>query len=243
MKSLLVLGASSDIAKAVAREYAKAGCDLILAGRNVDELQRDGEDYRIRYGIGATVVRFDALDVQSHDRFYKSLSPRPDGVVCAIGYLGDQMHGQRDFLEARTILDTNYLGCVSILGVIADDFEQRRSGFIIGISSVAGDRGRKSNYLYGSAKAGFTAYLSGIRNRLSAANVQVLTVKPGFVATRMTEGKDLPKLLTSTPGKVARDIVRAQRKGRDSIYTPWYWRWIMFLIRFIPERFFKTLSL
>lgn len=243
MKYLLVLGASSDIAKAVARKYAKAGFHLFLAGRREDDLERDGEDYRIRYGVETKVVRFDALDVQSHARFYESLSPAPDGVVCAVGILGDQLRGEKEFSVAKAILDTNFLGCVSILNIVANDFERRRGGFIVGISSVAGDRGRKSNYLYGSAKAGFSAYLSGLRNRLAAAKVQVLTVKPGLVATRMTEGKDLPKLLTAAPADVANDVFRAQQHGKDSIYTPWYWRWIMLMIRFIPESKFKKLSL
>lgn len=243
MKYLLVLGASSDIAKAVARKYAKGGFHLFLAGRREEDLRGDGEDYRIRYGIETKVVPFDALDTQSHARFYESLSPPPDGVVCAVGKLGEQPVGEKEFSEARSILETNFLGCVSVLNIIANDFERRRAGFIIGISSVAGDRGRKSNYLYGSAKAGFSAYLSGLRNRLAASKVQVLTVKPGFVATRMTEGKDLPKLLIATPSDVANDIFRAQQHGKDYVYTPWYWRWIMLMIRLIPESKFKKLSL
>ncbi|MFK7924061.1 MAG: SDR family NAD(P)-dependent oxidoreductase, partial [Bacteroidia bacterium] len=119
---------------------------------------------------------------------------------------------------------------------------QRGSGKIIGISSVAGDRGRASNYLYGSAKAGLTAYLSGLRNRLASKGVHVMTVKPGFVRTAMTENMDLPPVITGEPSKVAKDIIRSVRRGRNVIYTLWMWRYIMLIIRTIPERIFKKLS-
>ena len=127
--------------------------------------------------------------------------------------------------------------------IIANDFEKRRSGFIVGISSVAGDRGRKSNYIYGSAKAGFSAYLSGLRNRLHSVHVQVLTVKPGFVRTKMTEGMDLPERLTAQPEEVAKDIFKAQQRGRDVLYAKGMWRWIMLVIKTIPEWLFKRMDL
>lgn len=139
-------------------------------------------------------------------------------------------------------MGTNYTGVVSLINIIANDFERRRSGFIVGISSVAGDRGRKSNYLYGSAKAAFTAYLSGLRNRLYEAQVHVLTVKPGFVATKMTEGMDLPEKLTAQPDEVASDIFQAQQKGKNVLYTKWIWRWVMMVIKMIPEWKFKGMS-
>jgi len=126
---------------------------------------------------------------------------------------------------------------------VYNDFEKRKSGFIIGISSVAGDRGRKSNYIYGSAKAALTAYLSGLRNRLYVANVHVLTVKPGFVATKMTEGMDLPEKLTAQPEAVAEDIYRAQQKNKNVLYTKWIWRWVMLIIKVIPEWKFKRMSI
>lgn len=129
------------------------------------------------------------------------------------------------------------------MNVIANEYEQNKNGFIVGISSVAGDRGRKSNYIYGSAKAAFSAYLSGLRNRLHDANVQVLTVKPGFVNTQMTKGMELPEKLTAQPEEVARDIYAAQKKGKDVLYTRWFWRWIMLIIRNIPEFQFKKMSI
>ncbi len=240
---ILILGASSDIAKATARRFAARGYAHCLAGRNLAELEKDAADLQLRTGAPARAVAFDAGDFASHAAFYAALDPKPVGVVCAVGYLGDQGKAQSDFEEARQVMAANYLGCVSALNLIADDFERRGEGFIIGISSVAGDRGRMSNYLYGSAKAGFTAYLSGLRNRLWRAGVAVITVKPGFVATRMTEGMDLPPMLTASPEQAARDIERAWRRGRSVVYTRWFWRWIMLAIRCLPEFLFKRLKL
>lgn len=240
MSYVLMLGASSDIAGAVAREYAKHGYDLYLAARKTDELAAFSNDIKIRYGKEAKPVYFDALDYKSHEDFYAALHPKPAGVICAVGYLGDQEKAQQDFAETDRIIQTNYTGCVSILNIVANDFEQRKSGFIVGISSVAGDRGRKKNYMYGSAKAAFTAYLSGLRNRLYEAGVQVLTVKPGFVDTKMIKGMETPEKLTAQPEEVANDIYRAQSSGKDVLYTTWVWRYIMTIINSIPESIFKT---
>jgi hypothetical protein len=165
------------------------------------------------------------------------------GVISAIGYLGDQEKAQNDFRESNQIINTNYTGIVSLINIIANDFERRGSGFIVGISSVAGDRGRKSNYLYGSAKAAFTTYLSGLRNRLFKANVHVLTVKPGFVNTQMTAKMDLPKKLTAQPEDVAKSIFDAQNSNKDLLYTKWTWKWIMMLIKIIPEFKYKKINL
>jgi short-subunit dehydrogenase len=159
------------------------------------------------------------------------------------GYLGNQEIAQTDFVEAEKILAINYIGVVLILNIIANDFEARRAGSIIGIGSVAGDRGRQSNYIYGSAKAGFAAYLSGLRNRLTQSGVQVMTVKPGFARTKMTKGLKLPPIITATPEQIANDIYRAHRAGRDVLYTRWMWQFIMSIIRHIPEFIFKRLSL
>ena len=140
-------------------------------------------------------------------------------------------------------METNYTGAVSILEIVASDFEARGHGFIIGFSSVAGERGRQSNYIYGSAKGGLTVYLSGLRNRLARRGVHVMTVLPGFVRSRMTEGMDLPERLTATPEEVAEDVYRAYRRKKDILYTMWFWRWIMIVIRSIPESMFKRLRL
>lgn len=242
MSYLLIIGARSDIARACAREYAKNGYDLYLAARNAAELSAFARDVTTRTQQRVKLLELDILDYQSHQGFYDSMEEKPLGVISAVGYLGKQEQAQSDFEEAQKIMDTNYTGVVSLVNVIANDFERRRSGFIVGISSVAGDRGRKSNYLYGSAKAAFTAYLSGLRNRLYEAQVHVLTVKPGFVATKMTEGMDLPEKLTAQPDEVASDIFQAQQNGKNVLYTKWIWRWVMMVIKMIPEWKFKRMS-
>jgi decaprenylphospho-beta-D-erythro-pentofuranosid-2-ulose 2-reductase len=243
MSYVLIIGAKSDIAKATAREYAKHGYDLYLAARNVSELEEFANDVTVRTQRTIKTLELDILNYESHPSFYGQLEEKPLGVISAVGYLGDQENAQSDFNEAKLILDSNYTGVVSLFNIIADDFEKRRSGFIVGISSVAGDRGRKSNYIYGSAKAALTAYLSGLRNRLHDSNVRVITVKPGFVATKMTEGLDLAPPLTASPGAVAKDIFKAQQKGKDVIYSKWIWKWVMMVIINIPETIFKKTSI
>lgn len=243
MSYVLIIGAKSDIAKAVAREYAKHGFDLYLAARNSVELEGFANDITIRTQQTVKKVDLDILDYESHQTFYDQLQEKPFGVISCIGYLGDQQKAQSDFNEAHLIINTNYTGVVSLLNIIASDFERRRSGFIVAISSVAGDRGRKSNYMYGSAKAALTAYLSGLRNRLNEVQVQVLTVKPGFVNTKMTSGMDLPEKLTAQPTEVAENIYTAQQKGKSVIYTKSIWRYIMMIILKIPEAQFKKMSI
>jgi len=243
MSYVLIVGAKSDIAKATAREYAKHGYDLYLAARNSEELEEFAKDIITRTQRTVQLLELDILDYKSHQSFYDNLEEKPLGVISAIGYLGEQEKAQSDFDEVQQIMDTNYTGVVSLFNIIADDFEKRRSGFMVGISSVAGDRGRKSNYIYGSAKAALTAYLSGLRNRLYDAQVHVLTVKPGFVATKMTEDMDLPEKLTAQPDEVAEDIYKAQQKGKNVLYTKWMWKWVMLIIRNIPEFQFKKMSI
>lgn len=242
MAFILFLGAGSDIAAALEREYARAGFDLYLAGRNDEEMRCLAQDLEIRFQVRAVPLSFDVTDTASHEAFYRRLEPNPIGIVCAVGYLGDQGKGEEDFAEARRILETNFVGCVSILEIAAADLEKRGEGFIVGISSVAGDRGRAANYLYGSAKAGFTAFLSGLRGRLHKSGVQVLTVKPGFVRTKMTEHLILPGLLTAEPEKVARAIFQAQRAGKPLIYAKGVWWMIMGVVRLLPESVFMKMK-
>jgi len=243
MDYILIIGAKSDIAKAVANKYAENGYNLYLAARKSSELQNFANDIKIRNQKDVKCIDFDVLDYNSHQNFYNSLEEKPIGVISVVGYLGEQEKAQNDFEEAQKIMDTNYTGVVSVLNIVANDFEKNKNGFIVGISSVAGVRGRKSNFIYGSAKAAFTTYLSGLRNRLFRSNVHVLTVKPGFVATKMTEGLDLPKKLTAQPKEVANDIFKAQQKVKNVIYTKWFWRYIMLIIKNIPEFQFKKMSL
>lgn len=243
MSYVLIVGSKSDIAKATARKYAEEGYDLYLAARDSKELEEFAQDIMIRLERTVKLVELDILEYESHQAFYDNLDEKPVGVISAIGYLGEQEKAQSDFSEAQKIMATNYTGVVSLFNIIADDFEKRKSGFMIGISSVAGDRGRKSNYVYGSAKSALTTYLSGLRNRLYDVKVQVLTVKPGFVDTKMTKDMDLPEKLTAQPEEVAEDIYKAQQKGKNVLYTKWIWRWVMLIIRNIPESKFKRMSI
>ena len=243
MDSVLILGASSDMADAIARQFAKNKYALILAGRNTAELERLKNDYTIRYSIPVSLFAFDAGDFQSHEVFFKSLPSVPTVTVCVFGYLGTHDEAITKWAESKRIIDTNYTGAVSILNIIADAYEMQGQGSIIGISSVAGERGRQSNYIYGSAKAGFTAYLSGLRNRLFSHGVHVMTVKPGFVNTRMTEGLPLPKPLTAEPAQVGKAVYDAYKKKKNTLYVLWMWQWIMLIIKFIPEPIFKKMKL
>lgn len=243
MSRILILGANSDIAQAIAKQYAKNGYNLYLAARASNALSDFASDLAIREDVKVDIFEIDILKFESHQDFYNKFIEKPVGVICCIGYLGNQNKAELDFLESEKIINSNYTGIVSILNIIAEDFEARRQGFIIGIASVAGLRGRKSNYIYGSAKAALISYLSGLRNRLANANVHVMTVNPGFVNTKMTRNLELPSLITAEPHAVAYQIFNSQKKERDSIYSLWYWRWIMFFIRLIPESIFKRLNL
>jgi short-subunit dehydrogenase len=236
--SLLILGARSDIARHLARLYAQDGYDIILAARNANTLTADVNDVRIRSGRDIKAHEFDVLDTGSHSRFIDSLGVLPDTVISLVGLMTPQVDAEVDFSTADLVIRSNYLGLVSILGEFANRMEQRGCGTIIGVSSVAGDRGRASNYIYGSAKAGFTAFLSGLRSRLSLKGVTVITIKPGFIRTRMTEGLNFPGLLTAEPDEAAQGIRRAHRKGRLVVYHRPIWRLIMLVICRLPERIF-----
>lgn len=243
MSYILIIGAKSDIAREVARKYASAGYDLYLAARSSVDLDPLANDIKIRTERDVRTCELDLLDFDSHEKVWDSLEPKPEGVICVAGYMSDQKEAEKNFAETRLMIETNYTGCVSILNIAANTFEAERKGFIVGVSSVAGDRGRKANYIYGSAKAAFTAYLSGLRNRLTESGVYVLTVKPGFVYTKMTKGLDLPEKLTAHPEDVAEDMFRAQQKKKNVLYTKWVWRLVMMVIRHIPEFMFKKMSI
>lgn len=243
MSTVLILGAASDMAVALAQTFAEKGHQLQLAARNADRLLPLASDLKIRFGTLCTIHEFEAVQFASHEQFYQSLPARPDIVVCVFGWLGDQEKAMADWAEAEQIIHANYTGAVSILNIAAVEMAARKQGVIVGISSVAGDRGRQSNYIYGSAKAGFSAYLSGLRNRMFASGVHVLTVKPGFVYTRMTENLALPPLLTAKPGEVAVAIEKAIRNRKNVLYVKWFWKWIMLIITLIPEFIFKKLKL
>ena len=238
MPSVLILGARSDIGRPLARIYAQDGYRVILAARRANQLAADADDIRIRSGRAVDVQEFDVNETASHAKFLDQIGELPDTVISLVGLMTPQDDAQINFSSAELMIKTNYLGLVSIFGEIANRMEKRGSGTIIGVSSVAGDRGRASNYIYGSAKAGFTAFLSGLRNRLFRKNVRVITIKPGFVRTKMTEGLDLPGVLTSAPDELAHAIYRAHKKNKLVVYYRPIWRLIMLIIGNLPERIF-----
>lgn len=242
---VLILGATSAIARGTAAAFARRGHPLYLAGRDLEELRRDAADLAIRYGVEVRFGSFDAEATEHHASFLQRIVSElgePAGVLVAFGYLGDQARAAGDFRETQAIINRNFIGAVSILNLCAERMEQGGRGFIAGIASVAGDRGRQSNYTYGAAKGAFALYLQGLRNRLFPAGVRVLTVKPGFVDTGMTFG--MPGMfLVATPAAVGERIARAVERGRDVLYVPWFWRYIMLIITHIPERIFKRLKL
>ena len=245
---IVILGAGSGIARAVAERLAANGAALLLAGRNVEELERCAADLNVRHQVAAAVRHFDATDYVQHAGFVaqcvEHFDGHVDGVLLCFGTLPDQQECERDEQALRHAIDVNFTGAASILHAFASQLESQKSGWIAAISSVAGDRGRQSNYVYGAAKAGLTAMLQGLRNRLHASGVHVLTIKPGFVATAMTHGivnPDSP--LTASPERVAVDIEKAIRKRRHTVYTPWFWGGIMAIITRLPETIFKRLKL
>jgi len=245
MKRILILGATSAIAEQTARRYAERGEQLLLVARDEDKLKRLADDLKIR---GADKTAWQAADLNETEQHATLLDKvrqelgELDMVLITYGTLGDQKAGETDFNNALQELQTNCLSVLSLLTHIANRFEAQQSGTIVVISSVAGDRGRQSNYIYGTAKGALTIFLQGLRNRLSKAGVQVITIKPGFVDTPMT--KDFKKgLLWVKPEVIANGIINAVDKRKDIVYLPFFWRYIMLVIKLIPEKFFKKMSL
>ena len=243
---VVILGPTSAIARAVAGGLAAKGHALVLAGRDAEEIETIAADLRIRHGVPVHGLNWDATDFDTHAERIEACAELLDGsiegVVLCSGYMPEQEVAQTDWDAARRTIDVTYTGSVSMLNLFATRFESQRRGFICAIGSVAGDRGRQSNYLYGSAKAGLSAYLEGLRNRMFHAGVHVLTVKPGFVDTAMTWGLD-GMFLVASPETVGRRIVRAIEKRRNVLYVPWFWRYIMLIIRHIPESVFKRMRM
>ena len=241
--AVLILGARSDIARAMAHAFAARGHSVQLAARNAASLGADVSDIKLRHNVAVSAHEFDALDTEAMADFVDSLPELPEIAVCAVGYMGAQAENEQDLTKAALVLRCNFEGPALIFAELANRFEMRGSGTLVGISSVAGERGRATNYVYGAAKAGFTAFLSGLRNRLAGKGIHVVTVLPGFVATKMTEGMDLPGPLTARPDEVAEAIVGAVERRKNIIYVRPVWRLIMAIIRNIPEFQFKKMRL
>ena len=245
MRRVLVLGATSSIARAIADRLCSCGDSVFLAARSSAELERIAQDLSIRYGKSVGTDTFEATDFEGHldlvGRARKEMGGL-DGVVCALGMLGEQPEDSWNAARARTLVDVNLTAALSLISLAVDVMTPGPAAFIVGLSSVAGERGRQSNYVYGAAKGGFSIFLDGLRNRLEKKGIRVYTAKLGFVDTAMTYGKE-GMFLVAQPEQIARHLVRMLGRSSGAYYLPPFWRWIMLVIRLIPEPIFKRLSL
>lgn len=240
-KKALIIGATSDIAHHIAIGLAKRDYGLILTGRNQSKLDSLKNEILSIKKIEIKTHLFDITEFPSHQNFYESLPNKPDLVICCVGYYEDQKIARINQGELLNTINVNYAGVLSIINIISNDFELNKSGQIVVLSSVAGDRGRQLNYIYGSTKAGLTNYLSGLRNRLHTSNVVITTILLGPVYTKMSDGHKLIPWLTLNPDIAAEKIIKATLQKKDTVYIFWPWSLIMFLIRMIPEFIFKRL--
>lgn len=234
---LVVFGASSGIAREVTREWLRRGGDVVLVGRDESALHAEAADLKVRLGRECPVFTWDLLDRENHSSRFAELDRlhAPGGLFLAAGLLASEAELEADPASARNLLDINLTEPVIVLNLFARRFREKGTGFLAALSSVAGDRGRAANKTYGASKAGLTAYLEGLRASLHGSGVQVHTIKPGPVRTPMTAGYKGPSILLAEPVGVARRIVNAIVNGRPVIYAPAYWRWVMALIRALPE--------
>jgi short-subunit dehydrogenase len=246
MRRVLILGATSAIAEATARIYAASGNALFLVGRNEEKLTAVADDLRVR---GASTVHTrvaDLNDLAAHGGLLDEAERALGGLDVALvahGTLPDQEACEASVEQAMAEIRTNALGPISLVTLLANRFEQHGRGAIGVITSVAGDRGRKSNYVYGAAKGAVSTFLEGVRHRMFRRGVSVTTIKPGFVDTPMTAAFPKGGPLWATPDRVARDIHRAIERGKPVLYTPWFWRWIMLVIRHVPGPIFNRTNL
>lgn len=245
MSNILILGATSTIAKHTIRLFAADEHSLYLVARNEDKLASMKQDMLVR---GAKDVNYESLDLSDNKQHINLISRVTesmgsiDTVLIAYGTLSDQSISIESYENTLKELQINCLSVISLLTILANQMEQQGSGSIAVISSPSGDRGRQSNYIYGTAKGALTIFLQGLRNRLSKSNVHVLTIKPGFVDSPMT--KDFKKgFLWAKPEVISKGIYNAIKKKREVVYLPFFWRYIMMIIKSIPEKLFKYLSL
>ncbi len=251
MSYIVILSANSDIAKACAHEYAAKGYSLYLVAKNKKQSQilsdNLGVELHKQYSVDIQHLSLDVLESDRHKNFIDSLfnnkDTRPEGLIICTGLLGSQNQAQENFTHAKEVIDCNFSALVSICELFAQHFEHHKNGFIIGLSSVAGDRGRQSNYIYGASKAAFSTYLLGLGQRLHKNKVHVLCVKPGYVNSKMTEHLELPEALTVEPEDLAKKIYQAQQRNQPILYSQSHWRMIMSLINAIPESLFRRIKL
>lgn len=240
---ILLTGATSGIGRALARRLAARGHRLVLASRSAAELEPLARDLEVRCGARVECETFDALDYASNVELAERCLAAGDlaGVVLCHGSMHEQHGAERNSRLAWDMTTVNLLSPIVLLEALAPHFEARRRGFLCILSSVAGDRGRRSNALYGAGKAGLDTYLEGLESRLAPLSVGVTTVKPGFVDTQMTWSLPLP--FRSDPDRVARDILRGIDGRKSVVYSPGFWRWISFVLRLVPRALFRRLPI
>ncbi|TGL45191.1 SDR family NAD(P)-dependent oxidoreductase [Leptospira perdikensis] len=241
MKHTLIIGATSDIGIHIAESLAKRGFPLSLTGRDQKKLNEIKTKLKSKYAISIETYELDVTDFSSHTKFYQTLKEKPTIAFFVAGYYEDQTKARIEQTELLKTIHTNFTGAVSLINLISLDMEKRQEGTIVAISSVAGDRGRQMNYIYGSAKAGLTTYLSGLRSLLFSKGVHVSTIQLGPVYTKMSLGHNLIPWLTLQPEVAGELIVKAGLNKKDIVYIRWPWRFIMGVIRMIPEWIFKRL--
>lgn len=245
MKKIVIIGATSAVATETARCFAVEGADLFIAGRTQEKLERLAQDLRIRGAASVHTGLFNARDLASHDQLLEQAFHQLgeiDAALIAHGDLPNQKECEHAWADTERSLATNFLSPVAFLTWLANYFDKRGKGNITVISSVAGDRGRQSNYIYGSAKGALSTFLQGLRNRLAPRGVSVTTIKPGFIDTPMTADIKKGPLFASAE-LVGKRIHKAMLKGESVVYTPFFWRFIMLIIQHIPEFIFKKMKL
>ncbi len=242
MKYILIIGAKSDLAKNIADIYASEGYSLYLTGRNIKSLSEFSATLTDKYDIDVKLIELDLNQFNTHEKFLKQMETLPIGIICASGYYPNQLKAQNDKIEMSSSVVANFTGPVSIVNYIIDEMKKIKKGFVVGISSVSGERGRAKNYIYGSAKSGFTTFLSGLRNDVFDHNIHVMTVILGFIKDE-NETNLVKNILGARPREVAELIVRNQIKCKNIVYLKWYWKYIMFIVRNIPEFIFKRMHI
>lgn len=246
MKRVLIIGATSAIATACARLWAEQGSEFFLVARNTEKLEQTAADLQARGAAVVTLHNMDATDLAAYPAMLESClsaMQQIDIALIAHGTLPDQKACEQDVTTAMQEFANNGTSVIALLTLLANQFETQRCGTLAVISSVAGDRGRPSNYLYGTAKAAVSTFCEGLRARLFKVGVHVMTIKPGFVDTPMTQGLPLPAKLLATPEQVGLQIVKGIDKKADTLYTPGFWALIMLVIKLLPSPLFKRVEL
>jgi short-subunit dehydrogenase len=241
--NVLIVGGASEVGKELALAYGRSGAAVHITVRTDSQLAPLVSDISIRTNTAVKGSLLQVDDLAACQQFVQQLQPLPDIAICVVGYLGNNERSMAELAEANRVLQANYAGPMVLFNALALRMAARRSGVLVGISSVAGERGRQSNFIYGSAKAAFSTYLDGLRNWLFPHGVHVLTVKPGFMATRMTAEMKLHPWLTVSPKQAALAIKKAADQRKNTLYVKWMWRYIMLIIRCVPESIFKKMKL